>query len=387
MRVLYCALDQTVPGTKGGSVHVSAVAEGLAGLGHEMHVLVTRGDGPFPEGAVHWIDMGPPLGKAQLRWTRRGAVHEIAKRIQPDVIMERYYNFGGEGILTAADVGALAVLEVNAPVIDHPGSRKALLDGLMIVRPLERRRERLVAASDVIVTPSAVILPSSTPRHKIVEAEWGADTERFRPDATGPIPFVRPPGTLAVFAGAFRNWHGAVTLARAVRALHARGRNDIGALFIGDGPELPRVREEARRLGNVVFTGPVPHDRMPACLTAADIGVAPFDLGAHKPLSLGFYWSPLKIFEYMAAGLPVVAPAADRIPQLIEGGREGLLYQPAAPVDGIADALERLTDATLRHRLGAGARERAVRDYSWRAHCEKLDEAMRRARHEHPSRD
>ena len=35
---------------------------------------------------------------------------------------------------------------------------------------------------------------------------------------------------------------------------------------------------------------------MPACLAAADIGVAPFDLDAHKPLTLGFYWSPLKIF-------------------------------------------------------------------------------------------
>ena len=47
---------------------------------------------------------------------------------------------------------------------------------------------------------------------------------------------------------------------------------------------------------------------MPACLAAADIGVAPFDVAAHAPLALGFYWSPLKIFEYMAAGLPVVAP-------------------------------------------------------------------------------
>ena len=49
-------------------------------------------------------------------------------------------------------------------------------------------------------------------------------------------------------------------------------------------------------------------------LAAADIGVAPFDVAAHRPLSLGFFWSPLKIFEYMASGLPVVAPAVDRHP-------------------------------------------------------------------------
>jgi glycosyltransferase involved in cell wall biosynthesis len=358
---------------------VTAVAEGLQTLGHDVHVLTTRGDGAFPPGDVQWLDMPPPLGRAELRWARRGDVETLARRLRPDVIMERYYNFGGEGILTAAALRALAVLEVNAPVIDHTGSRKALLDAMLLVRPMQHRRERIVAASDLIVTPSAAILPPATPREKIVELEWGADTVRFHPAATGPLPFVRPRGTVAVFAGAFRNWHGAVHLARALKALHGRGRTDIGAVFIGDGPELANVRAEAQGLQNVVFTGAVPHDRMPACLAAADIGVAPFDLGAHKPLTLGFYWSPLKIFEYMAAGLPVVAPAADRIPHLVEGGVEGLLYQPAAPVEGLADTLERLTDPALRARLGAAARARVERDYSWRAHCEQLDAAMRRA--------
>ena len=377
-RILYCAIDQTVPGTRGGSVHVTSVAEGLAALGHEVHVLVTPGDGPFPPGAVHWIPMTPPLGAAQLRWARRRAVRTIAERVRPDVVMERYYNFGGEGIVNASRVDALALLEVNAPVIDYPGSSKALLDRALLARPMQRWRERLCRLSDVIVTPSANILPHGTPRAKIVELEWGADTVRFHPGATGPLPFTRPPGVLAVFAGAFRSWHGAINLARAVRALHSRGRSDIAAVFIGDGPELPAVRAESTGLKNIVFTGPVPHERMPACLAAADIGVAPFDLDAHKPLALGFYWSPLKIFEYMASGLPVVAPAAGRIPQLVEGGVEGLLYQPGAPVDGLADSIERLTDASLRHRLGSAARERAVREYSWRAHCEALDRAMRR---------
>ena len=378
MRILYCAIDQEVPGTKGGSVHVTAVAEGLAALGHEVHVLVSPGEGPMPAGRVSWIPMSAPLGATQLRWVRSGAVREVARRIRPDVIMERYHNFGGEGILNARKIGARAVLEVNAPVIDHPGSSKALLDRALLVRPMQLRRERICAESDLIVTPSAAILPPGTPREKVLELEWGADTYRFKPRVTGPIPFTRPPGLLAVFAGAFRSWHGAVNLVRAVRELHSHGRTEIGALFVGDGPELASVKQEAAGLSNVIFTGAVPHGHMPACLAACDIGVAPFDLAAHKPLALGFYWSPLKIYEYMASGLPVVAPAADRIPRLVEGGVEGLLYQPAAPVRGLADALERLTDQTLRTRLGAAARERAVRDYSWRAHCEKLDAAIRR---------
>jgi starch synthase len=378
MKVLYCASDQNVPGTTGGSVHVTAVAEGLAALGHEVHVLATVG-GEFRPGRVEWIAMPPPLGRKELRWANVRPVRRVAEALRPDIIMERYYNFGGEGITTAARVGATAVLEVNAPVIDYPGSTKHLIDRALLVEPMRRWRERICAKSDLIVTPSAAILPAATPKQKIVELEWGADTDRFHPGADGELPFARPADTVAVFAGAFRNWHGAVHLSAALRELRARGRTDVGAVFIGDGPERPRVREAAAGLQGVVFTGAVPHASMPACLAACDIGVAPFDIGAHRALALGFYWSPLKIFEYMAAGLPVVAPAADRIPTLVTHEREGLLYPPAEP-GALASALERLTDARLRANLGAAARDRAVRDYSWAAHCRALDAAFRRAR-------
>ena len=375
MKLLYCAIDQTVPGTKGGSIHVRAVAEGLAALGHSVHVLVSPGDAPFPAGRVTWIPMSPPVGAKALRWVRAGAVREIAAILRPDVIMERYYNFGGEGIWAAAGVGATAVLEVNAPVIDYPGSVKTVIDRALVIQPMRRWRERLCDRANLIVTPSATILPPGTPPEKIVELEWGADTDRFRPDAGGPLPFTRPFGTLAVFAGAFRSWHGAIHLARAIRELRRRHVRDIHAVFIGDGPELTNVRAEAAGLDGVIFTGAVDHDRMPACLAAADIGVAPFDVDAHRPLSLGFYWSPLKIFEYMSVGLPVIAPALDRIGALVQHEREGVLYNPGQP-DGLANAIVTLKDPSLRARLGAAARERALREYSWKAHCRALEAAI-----------
>ena len=380
MRILYAAIDQHVPGTTGGSVHVTAVAEGLAALGHEVHVLTTPGAGRFPAGTVHWHAMRPPMGAKELRWMRTRAVRSVAADLRPDAVIERYYNFGGEGISAGAAVGAATVLEVNAPVIDHRGSLKAAIDRALIVQPMRRWRERLCTDADLIVTPSAAILPPDIPRSKVLELEWGADTERFRPDLDAPLPFLRPAGIVAVFAGAFRSWHGAIDLVRAVRRLRERGRRDIAGLFIGDGPELARVRAEAHGLDHVVVAGAVPHRLMPACLAAADIGVAPFDVAAHRPLSLGFYWSPLKMFEYMAAGLPVVAPAVDRIPALVAHEREGLLYDPSNPA-GLADALERLADdAALRARLGRGGRERAVRQYSWKHHCEELAAAISRVR-------
>ena len=389
MKILYCASDQLVPGTKGGSVHVVAVATGLAALGHDVRALVTPGEGApsgpaagdeAPSGGqAQWIPVPPPMGRKELRWALTGTVRDLAARFRPDVIMERYYNFAGEGMTVAAERGALAVLEVNAPVVDYPGSFKRILDRLMLVEPMRRRRERMCAEADIIVTPEPAILPRGVPASKVLRLEWGADTERFRPGAKGAVPFSRPAQTVAVFAGAFRGWHGAVHLAHAVRELRARGRHDVGAVFIGDGPELPAVRRAAAGLEGVVFTGPLPHAQIPACLAACDIGVAPFDVDAHRPLSLAFYWSPLKIFEYMAAGLPVVAPATGRIPAIVAHDRDGLLYDPAFP-RSLAAALDALTDRRLRMRLGHAGRARAVREYSWSAHCAALDAAMRVAR-------
>jgi len=377
MRIVYAALDQRVPGTTGGSVHVGAVAEGLAALGHEVDVLAARGAGPPPSGRARYHALGPPLGLRHLRLLRSAAVREFARQARADVVIERYHNFGGEGVRAARAVGAAAVLEVNAPVIDYPGSWKSRLDRAVLAEPLRRWRDWQCRQADLIVTPAAEILPAFVPRERIVVAEWGADTDAFRPGASGPAPFARRPGSVvALFAGAFRPWHGAVHLVRALRHLRAEGRRDIDAVFVGDGPELARVKQEAAGLDGVTFTGPVPHAAMPACLAGADLGVAPFDVAAHPPLQLAFFWSPLKVFEYMAAGLPVVAPTIPRLAAILGPALGDGLYDPEAP-RGLADTLGRLaSDAGLRQRLGADGRARVCREFSWAAHCRRLHEAM-----------
>ena len=391
LRILYAALDQTVPGTLGGSVHVESVATGLAALGHDVHVAVQRPGSPGSEDPglrtlrnVTWHAMGPPLGRPELRWLARGRIEALAREMRADLIMERYYNFGGEGVLAADRIGIPSVLEVNAPVIDAPGSRKQTLDRALLIEPMRRWRDRLCRLTQLFVTPSAEILPSWVDRGAVLEIEWGADVDRFRPDAPGEPPYsddglsavarrakAEQRRALCVFAGAFRAWHGAEHLAAALARLHAAGDARFGGVFVGDGPERAATERAAAGVPGIQFTGRVAHAGMPAALARAQIGVAPFDPARHPPLQLGFYWSPLKIFEYMASGLPVVAPALPRLSRLLEHDREAVLYDPADP-HGLDRAIQSLADPGVRARLGAAARARVVRDYSWAAHCRLL---------------
>src|SRR6478672_3085320 len=212
MRILYTAIDQSVPGSVGGSVHVQSVAEGLARRGHEVHVATRRG-GEWPTGGVTWHAVAPPLEWPMLRWTQTGRIARLARDVRADVIIERYYNFGGEGVLAARRLDVPAVLEVNAPVVDYPGSMKSKIDHALLIEPLRRWRDRLVRLTDLFVAPTAAMLPAWVDRTRVLEVEWGADTERFKPGRTQPAPFARDPDRVwTVFAGAFRAWHGAVSI-------------------------------------------------------------------------------------------------------------------------------------------------------------------------------
>jgi hypothetical protein len=109
VKILYVATDQKVPGATGGSVHVLEVARGLARRGHEVHAVIAADGGAAreEEAGVVWHRVRWTPGHRVFRFRARPAVEAIAAEVQPDVVMERYYNFGGEGVGTAARAASL----------------------------------------------------------------------------------------------------------------------------------------------------------------------------------------------------------------------------------------------------------------------------------------
>ena len=222
-------------------------------------------------------------------------------------------------------------------------------------------------------------MPAVIDRCKIVELPWGANVESFRPPATAVhdhlrqtlgIPAERP---VAVFLGSFRAWHGVRDFVHAAVQLLDAGTS-MHFLLIGDGPERAAAQAATGRWSShFAFLGSLPHAAVPRYLALAQLGVAPFNTAPHPALrAAGFFWSPLKIYEYMAMGLPVVTARIPPLDHVIREGQEGALFQEGNIAD-LAAAMLRVASHPERAAMGQRARERVVAQFSWQAHCRALE--------------
>jgi len=383
MKVLYCALAIDLGGAHGGATHATEVANGLADLGHDLW-LVGGGHLPLRDHArIHGrVTLVPTPPK--LAWMNTPRVRRIVTEWRPDVVMERFYTFAGGGIIAAHKRGIPTILEVNAPVYDPPGSPKDRIDratgGMMRRWAMQQCRW-----AGRIVTPIPTTVPHDV-RAKVVPLQWGANVHHFDParyPRTGAdaremrrryrIPADAP---VIVFVGSFRMWHGAAEAIRAFRVVQEQIA-DAYLLLVGDGPERATLEQSVRDhpADTIVFTGAVPYRDVPRYLAIADVAVAPFVPSLHRPLQhFGFYWSPLKIFEAMAMGIPVVTTAVFPLTEIVRGAGIAVPERDDAALAGALSAL--LRDPHRRAAMGAEGRARVVSAWSWEAHCRHLDGIM-----------
>lgn len=381
MKILYSAAGTPIPGNHGGSVHALELCRALARRGHEVHLVALRPEAGAPTAAAATIDgvvlhyLRRILPVKLLEWTAAGALRRLVGQVRPDVVIERFYTFGGAGVGAARRAGIPAVLEVNSPARDYPGSLRDRLDRLSLVRPVDRWRRRQLAACAAIYTTSRHLLPAALQEDATVIVN-GVDVDRFRP---GP-PAADSGPLRGVYVSSFRSWHGAEDLVAAL--VHCRDRRvPLRVTCIGEGPRWKAAREAAAaaRLGEMVeFTGKVPHDRVPEFLAAADIGIAPFAPDRFSALELGWFWSPIKIFEYLAAGLPVVTADIAELRALLPGGVASF-YAPGDRLALTEALVEMEGDRAAVRRMARAARALAERRYTWDRQAAVVDAVLERA--------
>jgi glycosyltransferase involved in cell wall biosynthesis len=184
-----------------------------------------------------------------------------------------------------------------------------------------------------------------------------------------PDPGPLPAEPVVGYAGHLYAWKGVDALLRALALTP-----DVRALVVGGHerePDLARLKALARELGvdtRVTFTGHVEPSKVPGLLAQAMILVLPNPASAIST----HFTSPLKLFEYMAAGRAIVASDLPAIREVLRDGETALLVEPADPA-AIAEAVERLIeDHAFAQRLARAAHARAA-EFTWARRAERLE--------------
>ena len=368
MRILY---SHRIQSRDGQSVHVEELVAALRSLGHEVLVV---GPGFYEQvrfggesRLVPWIRVHLPTVIGELAelaytipaWWRLRAAY---RRFQPDLIYERYNLYFLAGTWVARTHRAKLFLEVNAPLADERGRFGGL--GLpWLARAVERHvwrsAARVLAVTGVL---RDIITAAGVPAQRIAVVPNGIDPAQF---AGLPARAADSGAVVLGFVGFVRDWHGLDAVIAAMAA--QRDGPELRLVVVGDGPARPALEQQAASLGlgqRVTFTGLQPREAIPALVARFDIALQPLVVP---------YASPLKIFEYMAAGRAIVAPEQPNIREVLRDGETAVLFLPKEP-GAMWRAISRLAgDAVLRQRIGAAARDEiARRDYTWRGNAARV---------------
>lgn len=361
-RLAYVCTDPGIPvfGTKGASVHVQEVVRAFRALGWTVTVYCTRRGDLVPADLVDLevverrpTHREPAAREAELR--DLGAA--LARRVVDDgadLVYERYALFASAGAEAAEALGCPLVVEVNAPLLEEQATHRVLVDA---ERAWSATQRTLLAADSLVCVSEPVagwvrgVVGRGDGVHVVPN---GVNTDRIRPT---PAPRDASTGFTVGFVGTLKPWHGVDVL---VRAFAAAAEPDWRLLVCGDGPERAPLAALCDELGvRAVFTGAVAPEHVPDHLAALDVAVAPY------PDAPDHYFSPLKVYEYLSAGLPVVASRIGQTEDVLVDDATGVLVAPG-DVDALAAALRALRDDPVRRRrLGDAGRRLVEAEHGW----------------------
>ena len=376
-------------------VHIRGIVKAFVALGHRVQIV-------SPPGVALPEETGITVTEAQRKivtfncsrfWKRVGdrapqvifelmeicynlysyfALRSAIRARRPHFIYDRYALFSIAPLLITRRYNIKLALEVNDGTVIQR-SRPLFL------KRLARRIERKVfCKAPVLITISEhfkqlLVKTYGIPPRRIAVVPNAIDPARFQ--LNGFHDYRREIGldgkAVIGVVGAFVPWHGIDFLIESLQHL-LKQHTGVKILLVGDGPVRSEIDSLANRLGlqdHVKFTGFVPACDVPKYISCMDICVMP-ESNEHG--------SPIKIFEYMAMGKPIVAPRYGPIEEIIQHGKTGILFT-ARNKTGLCDAARSLlNDEELRRRIGLQAKEYVFSHHTWTMNVQRVLSLMER---------
>jgi len=426
MKILYLCPDLGIPvlGRKGASVHVRELCGAFGRAGHEVVLAAqTLNKSPWEKPAetsatvmhvrpstsatnaaqaLKEFNMALQLenslpGELRRILYNRDLESELLRRFEsdpPDFIYERASLYATAGASLAKRFGVPLILELNAPLAVEQAAYRATGLGELAA---QAERWTLTHADAVVVVSSELgkhvkslgvksgkihVLPNGVNPalfHPTVRRNDGSEARRDLP-ANESAALSRTAAThndvpVLGFLGGLRPWHGVEILPELLTRLQKR-HPGTRLIIAGDGQlrgELERAFAKRGLEKLVTITGLLMHEKVPDVIRTFDVALAPYPKHDHD-----FYFSPLKLFEYMACGIPVVAAKLGQIAETVRHGRTGLLYPPGNLSALTANCERLLNSELLRRKLGMAAAKLINGKFTWDGNAARVVELARR---------
>lgn len=408
MKILYLSPDYGIPvlGHKGAAVHVRSMVAALGRAGHQVVLIspmatASGWDTPEPLAAkfVHFpasdellacVDTVEAYGELlesqsslakdlrRILYDRHLATHLLRRytRVPPDCIYTRAALHSLAPVALSKATGRPLVVELNAPLAEeHATYRAGAADDLAA-----RAEQCLLREADAVLVVSRPLAEHAyrcgVAEERVHVVPNAVDPELFQPGPRSPqlrASLGVGDGPVLGFVGGLRQWHGVECLPELLQRL-VGDFPGVQLIVVGEGPLRAPLQLRFAELDlaeRVVFTGALGHRDIAAVIREFDVALAPYPQLKHD-----FYFSPLKLFEYMACGVAVVASDVGQIGELVQHGKNGLLYR-AGDLDGLVDCCQRLLfDPTFQDRLGMAAAHTILAQYTWDGNARRVTEII-----------
>lgn len=357
MRIAYVAASP-IPSSVASSIQIVKMCQGMARLGHTVTLLAPRRAEVRADvtDLFGFYGVDPCFEFRRVPWTAEGrgvypcalAMAWTAHRLRPDLVYGRF----PEVVAATAELGHPVILETHLPL------RTAGPIGWLYRRLLHHRHLRRV------VVVSAALGREYRARFDVAEAALAVVPDAADDPGEASVEPLGPPERLqVVYVGNVYPGKGVETVLALAAACAWADFHVVG----GETVDLAPWRERASGLPNLRLHGFVPHGQTDRYRLAADVLLAPYHrrVSTHGAGEASRWMSPLKLFEYMAAGRAILVSDLPVLREVVRDGVHVLMCEPESPQAWI-EALDRLArDPKLRARLGREARAEFLRAHTW----------------------